>query len=78
MYIRMCEYIYAYTRSRHASICATDLEVMLQRVAVRCSMLQYTAVWFSVLQCVAACCSAIHYGAVSHLFLIHPKGDTSS
>ena len=38
--------------------------IVLQRVAVRCSVLQCVAACCSVLQCVAVCCSVLHRVAV--------------
>ena len=40
-------------------------QVLLQRVAVCCSVLQRVAVCCSVLQCVAACCSVLQCCSVS-------------
>jgi len=40
--------------------------IVLQRVAVRCSVLQCVAACCSVLQCVAVCCSVLHRVAVCY------------
>jgi len=40
-----------------AKVVATQSELLLQRVAVCCSVLQCVAVCCSVLQCIAVCCN---------------------
>ena len=49
-----------------------DVGIVLQCVAVCCSVLQYVAVCCSVLQCVAVCCSVLHCVAV-RCSVLHSK-----